>query len=243
MEKALTFPTNKFLVGCVPLVPGLDPSSSPVPNGVNPENLPPAPPSDGAGDARFALPAGVPAPFALSTAAACMGTGEMLPASGVANTPAPPSAPAVAATIVNGTPPIPTRPYPAPANAISSPNLSGRTSSVRVCHVYPLNMSIARPASSPDASRTVPYPRGRLSGPSETSARRTVPARRKRSLRSCQRTRYGSWVYALEIRWLVLDGKREAKPVILRQARGKRSLRIGSLVTELVRLHPPISSD
>lgn len=54
-------------------------------------------------------------------------------------------------------------------------------------------MSTARPASSAVARSTVPYPRERLSGPRETSARRTVPARRKRSLRSCQRTRYGNW--------------------------------------------------
>jgi len=53
--------------------------------------------------------------------------------------------------------------------------------------------SIARAASSLLPMRTVPYPLLLLSGPKLTSARSTVPAFRKRSFRSCQRTRYGSW--------------------------------------------------
>lgn len=38
----------------------------------------------------------------------------------------------------------------------SGGSLSGRTSSILVCHEYPWNISIARPASSAVASSTVP---------------------------------------------------------------------------------------
>jgi hypothetical protein len=53
---------------------------------------------------------------------------------------------------------------------------------------------MARPASSADANRTVPYPLLLLSGPRDTSARSTVPpAFRNKSFRSCHLTRYGSY--------------------------------------------------
>ena len=114
----------------------------------------------------------------------CPGTGRWL-IPGICTAPYP---------IDVGDPAVAVRYPPVPVIACEPFSKSGgmrsrRTSKIRVCHEKPLNMSTARPASSAVASRTVPYPRDRLSGPNETSARRTVPALRKRSLRSCQRTR------------------------------------------------------
>ena len=81
----------------------------------------------------------------------------------------------------------------------SSSPASSLTLSTRPCHVYPCSISVARSASSIVANSTVPLPLLRPSGKSCTSARSTVPARRNRSLTSCQRAlngrlRTASWV-------------------------------------------------
>ena len=78
---------------------------------------------------------------------------------------------------------------------------SSCTSSTRPCHVYPWRASTARSASSSVASSTVPVPQLRLSAVRCTSARSTVPARRKRSLTSCQRTLYGRLRTCSCVRW------------------------------------------